>query len=86
VGIFTLRTPPFRTVNTRWAYALTPGSAPTAPAGSIRYRVSLFVNVNNLMNRANLTNFSGNMKSQFFMKPTGVQNPRRVDVGMNVSF
>jgi hypothetical protein len=86
VGIFTLRGTPQRTINTRWAYALTPGSAPGSAPGAIRYRVSLFANVTNLTNHANLAGFSGNMKSQFFMIPTFALNPRRVDVGMNVSF
>jgi hypothetical protein len=30
--------------------------------------------------------FSGVMTSPFFMSPTGVQNPRKVDMGMNISF
>ena len=86
VGIWALRTTPQRTISTRWAYTLTPGSPAGAPPASVRYRVSLFASVSNLTNHANLYGFSGNMKSPFFMKPTGAQNPRRVDVGMNVSF
>jgi len=86
VGILTLRTTPQRTINTRWAYALTPGATAGAAPASVRYRVSLFINVSNITNHANLYGFSGNMKSQFFMKPTGSQNPRRIDVGTNVSF
>jgi hypothetical protein len=86
VGIFTLRGTPQRTINTRWAYSLTPGSAPGVAPGSIRYRVTLFANVSNLTNHQNLAGFSGNMQSPFFMKPTVSLNPRRVDVGMNVSF
>jgi len=39
-----------------------------------------------LTNHANLTGFSGIVTSPFFMQPTAVQNPRRVDVGMNVAF
>ena len=43
-------------------------------------------NVGNLTNHANLTGFSGVMTSPFFLSPTGVQNPRKVDMGMNISF
>jgi hypothetical protein len=33
-----------------------------------------------------LTGFSGIVTSPFFMTATGVQNPRKVDIGMNISF
>lgn len=33
-----------------------------------------------------LTGYSGIMTSPFFMQPTGVQNPRKVDMGVNISF
>jgi hypothetical protein len=42
--------------------------------------------VNNLTNHANLSGFSGVETSPFFRTANGVQNPRKVDVGMNVSF
>ena len=51
-----------------------------------RYKLSIYASVNNLTNHANLTGFSGVMTSPFFLSPTGVQNPRKVDMGMNISF
>jgi hypothetical protein len=86
VGILTLRGTPQRTINTRWAYALTPGAPRGLAPGAIRYRMSLFANISNLTNHQNLAGFSGNEKSLFFRKPTMSLNPRRVDVGLNVSF
>jgi hypothetical protein len=46
----------------------------------------LFMNVNNLTNRANYSGFSGVMTSPFFMQARSVNNPRRIDFGMNVNF
>lgn len=83
-----LRTPPVWTVSTRFTYTL-PLAAKAAPAGGPappRYRANVFVSINNLTNHANLSGFSGVMSSPFFMTPTGVQNPRKVDMGINVSF
>ena len=88
VGIWTLRTPAIWTLSTRLTYNLPIPSAPGPAGGSgpQRYRASLYVSVNNLTNHANLGGFSGVMTSPFFMTPTSVQNPRKVDMGMNVSF
>ena len=63
-----------------------PTSASGAGPAAQRYKLSVYVSVNNLTNHANLIGFSGVMTSPFFMTPTGVQNPRKVDIGMNVSF
>jgi hypothetical protein len=57
-----------------------PTSGLSQPA---RYRLGLFVNVNNLMNYGG---YSGVTTSPFFEQPTMVFNPRRIDVGMNVNF
>ena len=46
----------------------------------------MYVAVNNLTNHANLTGFSGVMTSPFFMTATAVQNPRKIDMGFNLSF
>ncbi len=46
----------------------------------------MFLNVNNVTNRANYGGFSGVMTSPFFLQATTVNNPRRVDFGMNVTF
>jgi hypothetical protein len=85
-GVWSLRGTPQSTVSSRIAYTLTPGVAPGTPQGSIRYRVVLFANVNNLTNRANYSGFSGARTSPFFKQPRSVNNPRRIDFGMNVNF
>ena len=74
------------TVSARIAYTLTPGKPAGTPNQDIRYRMVLFMNVNNLTNRANFSGFSGTMTSPFFMKPRSVSNPRRIDFGANVNF
>jgi hypothetical protein len=86
VGIWSLRTPPVWTLSGRCTYNVPIGTPPSGPGAQQRYRLSLFVAVNNLTNHANLTGFSGVTPSPFFMRPNGVQNPRKVDIGMNMSF
>jgi hypothetical protein len=91
VGIWTLRTTPVWTVSGRFTYNV-PIRAAAAAQGTggagapQRYKFSIYASVNNLTNHANLSGFSGVMTSPFFMSPTGVQNPRKVDMGMNISF
>ena len=88
VGIWMLRTTPVWSANTRVTYNIplpfsaAKGGGPTPP----RYRASVYAAVNNLTNHANLTGFSGVMTSPFFMTATAVQNPRKVDMGFNLSF
>jgi hypothetical protein len=88
VGIWALRTPRVWTLSSRFSYNLPIGAPPEQgrPAGPQRYRASIFVSINNLTNRANLSGYSGVVTSPFFMTPTSVQNPRKVDMGMNISF
>jgi hypothetical protein len=87
VGIWSLRTAPQWTLSGRCTYNVPIGTPPGGGAAAPqRYRVSLFVAVNNLTNHANLVGFSGIATSPFFRTATGVQNPRKVDIGMNVSF
>jgi hypothetical protein len=85
-GIWSLRTTPQWTMGGRCTYNVPFGTPPTGGGAPARYRLSLFVAVSNLTNHANLTGFSGVMTSPFFRTATGVQNPRKVDIGMNVSF
>lgn len=87
VGILSLRGDSVWTVSSRFAYNL-PIGATAAPAGPAaqRYRASLYVSINNLTNHANVVGFSGVMTSPFFMQPTAVMNPRKVDMGLNLSF
>jgi len=88
VGIWTLRTPAVWTLSTRLTYNLPIPTAagPSGGAAAQRYRASVYVSVNNLTNHANLGGFSGVGTSPFFRTATSVQNPRKVDMGMNVSF
>jgi hypothetical protein len=87
VGIWTLRATPSWTVGTRFTYNIPLGTqAAGAPAGAQRYRLNVYVNVNNLTNHDNLVGYSGVATSPFFMRPTAVSNPRKIDVGFNVAF
>jgi len=88
VGIWSLRTPAVWTLSGRATYTV-PLSAPAGTGGAAaqqRYRLSFFVAVNNVTNHANLIGLSGIQTSKHFMTPTNVQNPRKVDIGMNMSF
>jgi hypothetical protein len=87
-GIWSLRTTPVWTLSSRFTYNLplgATGGPAVGPAGQ-RYRASVYVAINNLTNHANLTGFSGIRTSPFFMTATGVQNPRKVDIGVNIGF
>jgi len=88
VGIWTLRAPRTFTLSSRITYQLPVGAPPAgvAAAGPQRYRVSLYVAINNLTNHANLSGFSGVVTSPFFKTANAVQNPRKVDIGTNISF
>jgi hypothetical protein len=91
VGIFALRAPRAWTLSTRLAYNIPIATGPTSTAPGAgpaqqRYRASVYISINNLTNHANLSGFSGVMTSPFFMTATGVQNPRKVDMGINLSF
>ena len=51
-----------------------------------RYRLQMFVQVQNLTNRANYVGYSGTLTSPFFGQPTAVNSTRKVDVGLNLNF
>ena len=51
-----------------------------------RYRLVFQASVNNLINRPNFSGFSGIQTSPFFLTPTSVQNPRRIDLGVSLRF
>ena len=55
-------------------------------AAAGRYRLVFLLSVNNLTNRANFSGFSGVQTSPFFLTPTSVQNPRKVDLGISLRF
>jgi hypothetical protein len=85
VGLRSLRGDGQFQMNARFSYAIALGS-PAAPGAQPRYRMNLFTNVTNLTNYRNYANYSGVRTSPFYMTPTVVSNPRRVDVGMNLTF
>jgi hypothetical protein len=55
-------------------------------AATGRYRLVFLLSVNNLTNRPNFSGFSGIQTSPFFLTPTSVQNPRKVDLGVSLRF
>jgi hypothetical protein len=84
-----------------WAFgsrstALPPGVTVVAGGGvptvqtfaqdASRYRLQVFVQVQNLTNRSNYAGYSGTLTSPFFGQPTSVSGTRKVDVGLNLSF
>ena len=73
------------------------GGGPGGPGGdgpqmvvmegaNTRYRLDLFLNVQNLFNRTNYNAFVGNMLSPFFGTATSAGPARRVEIGASVSF
>ena len=59
-------------------------SAPDPDAG--RYRVEVYVQAFNVLNRANYTRFSGNLRSPFFGTPTAAGPARRLELGVMFGF
>jgi hypothetical protein len=91
VGVWALRTPPVWTLNSRFTYNIPLTSAAVQGVGGPaaqppRYRASVYINISNLNNHANLSGYSGVVTSPFFMQPTAVQNPRKIDMGISVNF
>jgi hypothetical protein len=84
VGLRSLRMPHQQALNTRFQYALIGTAAPGGAPG--RYRMNLFVNINNLTNHQNLAGYSGVQTSEFFMKPRTAVNLRAVQIGTSFNF
>jgi hypothetical protein len=69
-----------------------PGGPPPPPppqgGGNLpaRYRLNVFMTVQNVTNHQNLSGYSGVMTSPFFMQPTNVQNLRSINFGVGMSF
>jgi hypothetical protein len=84
VGLRSLRGDRQFTMNARLTYAivLSEGGAGVQP----RYRLNLFTNVTNVTNGRNFGGYSGVITSDFYRRPTFVQNPRRAEVGFNLNF
>ena len=54
--------------------------------GNARYRLDLFLNVQNVFNKTNYSAFVGNQLSSFFGQATSAGPARRVEVGASISF
>ena len=59
---------------------------PPQAAAAARYRMNVFMSVQNLTNHQNLNGYSGVMTSPFFMQPTNAINLRSVNFGVGMSF
>jgi hypothetical protein len=70
----------------RAAVAMQERDRRAAAEPSARYRLVFTLSANNLTNHANYGGFSGAMTSSFFMQPTSVANPRKIDLGVSVRF
>ena len=70
------------------AISISGNSAPTVQTVNIdwHYRLVFYVQVQNLTNRYNYIGYSGYLTSPFFGRPTSVANPRKVDIGVSLSF
>jgi hypothetical protein len=86
VGLRSLRGDPQFTMNARLTYAFGLGGSAGAPGAQPRYRLNLFTNVTNVTNHRNYGGYSGVITSEFYRRPTFVQNPRRAEVGLNLAF
>ena len=51
-----------------------------------RYRLDLFLNIQNAFNHVNYNAFIGNQLSPFFGTPTSAMPPRRIEVGFSLGF
>jgi hypothetical protein len=54
--------------------------------GTARYRLQVFVQVQNLTNNRNYLGYSGTLTSPFFGRATSVSGMRKIDAGMNLNF
>ena len=51
-----------------------------------RYRLEFYLQAFNVLNRTNLTAFSGNLRSTSFGQPNSAGPARRIELGMNFGF
>ncbi|MEO7132936.1 MAG: TonB-dependent receptor [Vicinamibacterales bacterium] len=54
--------------------------------GAARYRLDIFVNLQNAFNNVNYNAFIGNHLSPFFGTPTSAAAPRRIEIGVSLGF
>jgi hypothetical protein len=99
VGRNSARAAASNTLSASLSYSMTLGAAASSKArqegrrdagvagnAAGRYRLVVTLSVNNLVNHANFSGFSGVQTSPFFMTPTSVQNPRKIDFGLGLRF
>ena len=60
------------------------GGPPEPDAG--RYRIELYAQAYNVLNRVNYTRFTGNLQSPFFGQPTAAAPARRIELGVLFGF
>ena len=58
----------------------------TFDVGQARYRLGIFMNAFNVLNRANYVGYSGTLTSPFFGRATTVRDMRKIDFGLNLQF
>ena len=65
-----------------------PGAGGGARGGAVnqRFNVDFYVAANNILNRVNFLNYSGNLLSPFYGRPTAAAAARRIEVGANFRF
>ena len=58
----------------------------TMDGNASRYRLDLYLQVFNLLNRTNFNQFVGNRQSSYFGMATSAAPARRIEIGANLSF
>ena len=66
--------------------AVAVGGGPGGANANQRFTLEFYVQGFNVLNRTNFVNFSGNLLSPFFGRPTSAAQARRVEVGMQFRF
>ena len=66
--------------------AAVPGSGGATQAAAGRYRLQLFLRIQNLTNHKNYLGYSGTLTSPFFGQPTAVSGLRKIDAGFTLNF
>jgi hypothetical protein len=86
VGLRSLRGAGQQTLNMRVQYAFALSNPQRVPTPQARYRMNVFININNLTNHQNLGGYSGVATSPLFRMPTLAMNLRTVNVGAGDNF
>lgn len=54
--------------------------------GAARYRLDFYASISNLFNTVNLNQFIGNQLSPYFGRATSAAAPRKIELGLSLSF